>query len=570
MSDRPLHYRRRLNAARSSEPVLGEVRLAEMLEDRTLLSAVPGFDGRDDLLIDPVELEDIEPRDIYSELEQLVAGFVEAQLAVAETADLEPLGESRDHFGEVRIAAPLHDDIATVLAEHGLMESDVWFEVLAAETSAKGIEVGFDSPDDAENLVPDLIDESVVTDLQIAAEVLSPDQAISMKVPVTVRLHVFLSEAGRVSLGLEAPNFIVKDSLIPDLGFAASGNAELAQRVGNSGIAEAGDAPIETMSEPVLADPIVFAIRSAEVESHLEPRFVAVTTTGTATQWVEQPLASGELAEGIETSDFLLALASDSQADSTATLVEVGLETWRPEDIGWGTAATLAATAVGSVETQMLLASVEPSEISGVVSEPLQPLLGLASSVVLMVQTIGRTALLAVFGEGGGSGGPIAEFVEPIIDLADIGEPAERWEMKTVDAVVRGPVAQVVSGNRHFEIRNIGPAANLDNALPDVATLTLLTLPRHGVLEHVGVRQNVFRYVPDPGFSGVDEFRYRLKTASGESHEGQMVINVPEASSHFGVRTATRDIELRLDVDRHVAATNDAFEAFEDWRGGLD
>ncbi len=90
------------------------------------------------------------------------------------------------------------------------------------------------------------------------------------------------------------------------------------------------------------------------------------------------------------------------------------------------------------------------------------------------------------------------------------------------------------------------------------------------MLEHVGVKQNVFRYVPDPGFSGVDEFRYRLKSSSGQNHEGQLVINVPTQTSQAGLRTATRDIEVRLEVDLNVAATNHAFEAFEDWRGGLD
>ncbi len=60
--------------------------------------------------------------------------------------------------------------------------------------------------------------------------------------------------------------------------------------------------------------------------------------------------------------------------------------------------------------------------------------------------------MLAVFGDAGSGGGPIAEFVEPIIDLADIGAPSERWELKTVDSVIPEPIAQAVNGDRHFEI----------------------------------------------------------------------------------------------------------------------
>ncbi len=577
MTVRPNYFRRRLSAARSIEPVLGELHSAEALEDRTLLSGLTGFEDQSDLLAGDPDLTEDAPRDVYGELQQLVAGYLEAQLAFAETADFEPLVESRDHFGDVRLAASSFDALAAALAKYELSDREVWFEVVGTDSLVDKSKPVDDGRDLITDELPDgeliVVDETLVTELQVDAEVVTSAEADVSTQSVTVRLHRMAATTEfdiKTSSDISYPMSGLGGLGLIDNSFEHSSPDEgSTNRHALSGIASEEKHFEETTSDVDVSNASLLSQPHDDIAVSSKSEFVPIPVTADSADSLDRNADSGDWTAGLRTNEFMLAAASTPSVDSAA-FVEVAFASWQPEVAGRGVAVSLATTAVGTVETQMLLASVEPLEVSGVVTEPLQPILGLASSVVLMVQTIGRTALLAVFGEGGTGGGPIAEFIEPVIDLADIGAPPERWEMKTVDAVVRGPVAQAVGSDRHFEIRNIGPAQNLDGALPDVATLTLLTLPRHGVLEHVGVRQNVFKYVPDPGFSGVDEFRYRLKTASGESHEGQMVINVPATSANVGLRTATRDIELRLEVDRNVATTNDAFEAFDEWRGGLD
>lgn len=581
MSVRSQHFRRHQSATRPTESALGEFRAAEALEDRTLLSGVTGIDGRDDLLIEKIGLTEDGREGEFSEWEQFVVSVVEAQLAVAETADLEPSVEPRDHFGDVRLAAHAFHSLQVVLDEYGLNSTDVWLEIVSVEWIPDDLELDLQTDGLGEDAFHDVVsdlnwsDASLLAEIQVVAEVSDFGDATSESLLVTIGVlwinDLWNPESaeepgdGGFKIGEMLPDFDVVASLDPIVAVGSSGN-----RLSNGFLPDVLETITSHTSDPAASDANSLLARRDEIAANTSSSFVPIAIVAPTTADMLVPAKGvNDGRERVESDDVASSVFGEHTAPaSTATVFEAGLETWDAEEVGFAVSTTLVAGAVGSVETQMLLEGVNPVELSGVVTEPLQPVIGLAGSLVLVLQTVGRTALLAVFGEGGT--GPMAEFVEPMIDLAEIGTPPERWELKIVDSVVSGPIAQAVSSDRHFEIRNIGPAANLEGALPDVATLTLLTLPRHGVLEHVGATQNVFRYVPDPGFSGVDEFRYRLKTASGESHEGQLIINVPTTSSPTGLRTATRDIELRLEVDRNVAAMNNAFEDFEDWRGGLD
>lgn len=580
MSVRSHHFRRCHRATRTAEPVLGEFRAAEVLEDRTLLSGVTAIDGQDSLLVEEIGLTEDVHDDVFASWEQFIVSVVEAQLAVAETADLEPSVEPRAHFGDVRLAAHALVSLHDVLHEQQVDGADMWLEVLSLESLNDDFMYSPQTDSLVEDEVPqddsDLIgdDSAFLSEFQLIVEVSDQDGAVSELLLVTVGVYrlneswnpVISDDSGEGGFKSEEtfPGFNVTMPLEPSVDAGGASN-----RVSNSFIPGGFGTDVNAVNTSEIEAGLPLTGRD-ETTATASRQAVSIASVATTTADVFVPMESvvpealGEKSDSLPASVF----GEEESPTSTVAVIEAGLETWRVEDIGFGVSASLVAGAAASMETQMLLDGIRPVEISGVVTEPLQPVLGLAGSVILMLQTVGRTALLAVFGEGGA--GPIAEFVEPIIDLAEIGNPPKRWELKIVDSVVPGPIVQAVSSDRHFEIRNIGPAANVEGALPDVATLTLLTLPRHGVLEHVGATQNMFRYVPDPGFSGVDEFRYRLKTASGESHEGQLVIHVPATSSPAGLRTATRNIELRLDVDRNVAATNNVFEDFEDWRGGLD
>ncbi len=272
-------------------------------------------------------------------------------------------------------------------------------------------------------------------------------------------------------------------------------------------------------------------------------------------------------ADSSDTANLIAAVTPLATNEDNTQIIEVSFQAWIAEEPSVLTEAASAVIPVASVETEMLLASLDPATVSGSVAAPLEPVLGMASTVVLMVETVGRSLLLALVGEGGPSG-PVADFVEPILELADASQTPEHWELKVSDAIETS-VAQVVSGDRHFEIRNIGPAADAGGNSSGVIGVALLSLPRHGALEQVGVRPTSFRYVPDPGFSGVDVFRFRMRTSSGATREGQIVINVLPESARSGMRTASRaaDVPFANDVQSQTVA---AFEGFEDWHHRLD
>ncbi len=213
--------------------------------------------------------------------------------------------------------------------------------------------------------------------------------------------------------------------------------------------------------------------------------------------------------------------------------------------------------------------------------EPFQPIIGMTGSLLLAVQSLGKSVLLSVFGDSGSGDGPLAAFVEPLIEQADVHflEAPDRWELKTVEPQYEAAFTRLAQAGRHFEIRNIGPAG--DDAPVEVlipTSFAIISSPQHGQLESVGSRSMRFQYLPDPGFSGVDSFRYRATAADGKSLDGIIVLTVRPGSQATPRRTASlaHDAEIEvatLDAEQTGDFSDDvagSFEQFEDWRGELD
>ena len=215
--------------------------------------------------------------------------------------------------------------------------------------------------------------------------------------------------------------------------------------------------------------------------------------------------------------------------------------------------------------------------------EPLQPIIGLTGSLLLAVQSLGKSVLLGVFGDSGSGDGPLAAFVEPILEQVEarLFEAPDHWELKTVEPHYEAAFTRLAQSERHFEIRNIGPvgdAAAVEVALP--TSFTILSPPQHGQLELIASRSMRFHYQPDPGFSGVDSFRYRATAADGTSLDGIIVLTVKPGSqrTHFQTALLANDVESEISVATLEAEQTanrfedviDSFGSFEDWRGDLD
>lgn len=531
---RTLFHRR--NQDRILRPVasaIGEHRLAELLEDRTLLSAISGE-------IDPTIEYCL--ADIVEENSAIRNDIEQAKLVDAETADLEPSVESRGPFGDVRLTASLFDGTDEKSADADDVESG------DSVTDEPGVEP-IDSADAAASSVLCSMDGAGPLTLASTGEFSGHRFAGSV-------------DGSLNGFGTDELTFQNNDSVKMS---SSSGSVNV------QGMLPLITPGLSDSKTPVLPTDGVGTLNSVPDQ----PGVIQVARTVDTVASRPTLLVVADAESRIANVDArLIPFESGTPAVENEYQVEfksVSNETWFTEEVLTTSEAAVTLVSPESA-AQNLLASVDPAELSQSISEPLQPILGVAGSMLLMVQTLGRTALAVVFGEGGGDGGPIAEFVEPILEMADIGQPPERWELKTADAALPAPTVQTVTSDRHFEIRNIGPAAAAD--AEGAVVLTLLTLPRHGVLEHVGVRPNFFRYVPDAGFSGVDEFRYRIKSTTGEVREGQLVINVPAPSTLPGLKTAAREIPLHLSVGQVAQADGHqngaAFINFDDWRSELD
>lgn len=509
------HRRRHLNAFGAAPAVLGDARMAERLEDRTLLSAVTdsGAAQPEQSLEVPADNVESSSDETQLQIQNCLADWLAGVDADKDTAEVQIA------FGDGRVAT----FVLSPVTVDGQVTWQATLKDVGRSESSDGISLVVDEPST----------EFDLAQLTLPNTSAQTSELVNSNAPIS-----------------QTPGFST------DGKFAATSNS--GERL--------ADEPVNPFTLPLVKldqqtesetdEPTIFMSFSADDVSDVSTEEATVDCTS--------------IQENVELNDlgFAPQKSLSSNADEMPVF-EVSLETWVvDEPVSLGIAAT-AIIPMANVEAEILLANLDPAELSGSLAAPFEPVLGLASTVVLMVQTVGRTALLAFVGEGGVSGGPVAEFVEPLLDLADVGQPSERWELKTVDAVIDAPLAQAVSGNRHFEIRNIGPATDADGNASRITSLTLLTLPRHGALEQVGVGPTTFRYVPDPGFSGVDVFRFRMRSSDGATHEGQVVINVPAESARTGLRTVNRPIELQLGNELH-SSTVAAFEVFEDWHHELD
>ena len=89
-----------------------------------------------------------------------------------------------------------------------------------------------------------------------------------------------------------------------------------------------------------------------------------------------------------------------------------------------------------------------------------------------------------------------------------------------------------------------------------------------------------FHYQPDPGFSGVDSFRYRATAADGTSVDGIIIVTVKSGSQSTDLRTASLANDSAVEINIAALDTEqtghrfddvvDSFQSFEEWRGDLD
>ena len=215
--------------------------------------------------------------------------------------------------------------------------------------------------------------------------------------------------------------------------------------------------------------------------------------------------------------------------------------------------------------------------------EPFQPLIGMTGSLLLAVQSLGKGILLGVFGVSGSGDGPLAAFVEPIIEQADAHffEAPDRWELKTVEPQFEATFTRLAHSERHFEIRNIGPVADAASIEISMATsFSIVSAPQHGQVDLTASRSMRFHYQPDPGFSGVDSFRYRATAADGTSVDGIIIVTVKSGSQSTDLRTASLANDSAVEINIAALDTEqtghrfddvvDSFQSFEEWRGDLD
>jgi|GEM_PF-5031011 len=494
---------------------------AECLEDRTLLSAVLPLTDEASSTGENSEGSHFIDNDVMNSIRELVSGLLSGR-----DVQWQPL---KSESGSMLMTGVIHtgDPSEAVLILQIISESPSDSDGFPAEGGSVG---------------------ELVFDLRIAAELMEGGSATvdsSPDSPDLVRLKKQLDQAFASGFG---DSFEFRGSLYPDPG--NSSEPLLSQE---DGATLGSETATGAFSQPAI-EPAIPSGRSETIAS-------AATSRGlpdVVDDFPEINEPSDPLPVAVREAVFspvsyesaFPAAFTEFTESPRFRLIAVGL-------IDEQSSVSAGAVAALEQSADALLQQMTVTAVTEAAFRPFEPMVGLAGTVLVMVRTTARTLALALQGRLDLEAAPMAAFVEPVLNSPAVGSPAGRLELRTAEDFEPAPFTQTVPGNRAFEIRDIGPMPD-PPVEPLEAALTLLTLPRHGVLEHVPGSSTAFRYRPDPGFSGVDEFRFRQTSAGQSGREGQVIFLVPAGSSESGP-VAAIEPAASGDVLAHV------FDSFEDW-----
>lgn len=516
--------RRQLNAIGPVQIADGAALRAERLEDRTLLSAVvPLTDDTASADADPGWTHSADDTGMNS-IRELVSGFLSGHDVQWQPLKLES--------GFVLMTGVIHTD--------GQPELVLAFRIIPDPSSSSG-----ELPAEGTGT------GGVIFELQITST-LTEGRSVTLEPDFDLTdLAQRLSESGQAAVPGFDNSFDFKGSLYPaDPG--TSSEPLLSQEGG--GTLELTIAADEL--SPVVIERAIPSSRSeimAAAGTVAEPEDVVDDIPDLTAPAAPLPVALQEAVFSPVGDESGLSIALVEFTESSRSWFFAVSFVEEPGSI----AAGMDAVAVLEQGTEALLEQMTVSAVSEAAFRPFEPVLGLAGTMLVMVRSTARTLALALRGELELEAAPMAAFVEPVLSSPAVGNPARRLELRAAEDFEPAPVSQTAPANRAFEIRDIGPMPD-PPVEPLEAALTLLTLPRHGVLERVPGSSSAFRYRPDPGFSGVDEFRFRQASPGSSSREGQVILEVPVDSPETGPAVAL-DPAAGDDVLAH------AFNDFEDW-----
>ncbi len=226
-----------------------------------------------------------------------------------------------------------------------------------------------------------------------------------------------------------------------------------------------------------------------------------------------------------------------------------------------------------SIEQTVSFVSLNSTDAAGsfdVVASAMTPVEGLqaaAAPVVAVIETLlasldtAARALLALLTGSGGSSSPVAPTAQPILNSTQVVFDPKRPRWALHDGLVEelAVYSLVVANDQHFDLKDFGPASR---AADPVVRIEFDVPPQHGQVASTAI-PGAFRYSADPGFSGVDTARFRVTRASGQTVAGAVTIFVEDPGLPAGP-ASVRQVELPVD-DRRVSEMDAGFRLSDGW-----